>query len=52
MGVCFEALGVSLSKTAPGADLGDSGKYSNESFEDRRGEGFHVNSSWTWVSRS
>ena len=52
MGVCYEALGVSLSKTAPGADLGGSSKYSNESFEDRSGEGFHVNSSWTWVSRS
>ena len=51
-GGCYEALGVSLSKTAPGADLGGSSKYSNESFEDRRGEGFHVNSSWTWVSRS
>jgi hypothetical protein len=23
--------------------------YSNENFEDRSGEGFHVNSSWTWV---
>ena len=45
MGVCYEALGVSLSKTAPGADLGGSSKYSNESFEDRSGEGFHVNSS-------
>ena len=21
-------------------------------FEDRRGEGFHVNSTWTWVSQS
>ena len=52
MGVCYEALGVSLSKTAPGADLGGSSKYSNESFEDRSGEGFRVNSSWTWVSRS
>ena len=50
--VCYEAFGVSLSKTAPGADLGGSSKYSNESFEDRSGEGFHVNSSWTWVSRS
>ena len=52
MGVGYEALGVSLSKTAPGADLGGSSKYSNESFEDRSGEGFHVNSSWTWVGRS
>ena len=43
---------VSLSKTAPVADLGGGGKYSNERFESRSGEGFHVNSSWTWVSRS
>ena len=33
-------------------DLGGSSKYSNENFEDRSGEGFHVNSSRTWVSRS
>ena len=46
------ALGVSLGETAPSADLGGSSKYSNENFEDRSGEGFHVNSSWTWVSRS
>ena len=52
MGVCNEALAVSLSKTAPGADLGGSSKYLNESFEDRSGEGFHLNSSWTSVSRS
>ena len=45
------ALGVSLGQTASGADLGGSSKYSNESFEDRSGERFHVNSSWTWVSR-
>ena len=42
--VCYEAFGVSLSKTALGADLGGSSKYSNESFEDLSGEGFHVNS--------
>ena len=41
-----------VSKTAPGADLGGSSKHSNESFEDRSGEDFHVNSSWRWVSRS
>ena len=46
------AFGVSLGETASGADLGGSSKYSNESFEDRSGERFHVNSSWTWVSRS
>ena len=52
MGVADEAVGVSLGGTAPSADLGGSSKYSNENFEDRRGEGFHVNSNWTWVSRS
>ena len=52
MGVCDEVFDVSLDETAPGADLGGSSKYSNENFEDRRGEGFHVNSNWTWVSRA
>ena len=52
MGACDEALGVSLAETASSADLGGSSKYSNENFEDRSGEGFHVNSIWTWVSRS
>ena len=47
-----EASGVSLGRTASSADLGGSSKYSNENFEGRSGEGFHVNSSWTWVSRS
>ena len=47
-----EAFGVSLRETASSADLGGSSKHSNENFEDRRGEGFHVNSNWTWVSRS
>ena len=42
---CYEALGVSLSKTAPGADPRGSCKYSIESFEDRSGEGLHVNNS-------
>ena len=50
--VCDEAFGVSLGETASSADLGGSSKYSNENFEDRSGEGFHVNSNWTWVSRS
>ena len=35
---------MSLSKTASGADLGGSSKYSNENFEGSSGEGFHVNS--------
>ena len=52
MGACDEAFGVSLGETAPSADLGGSSKYSNENFEGRSGEGFHVNSTWTWVSRS
>ena len=47
-----EALGVTLRGTGSSADLGDSSKYSNENFEGRSGERFHVNSSWTWVSRS
>ena len=47
-----QACGVSRSGTASSADLGGSSKYSNENFEDRSGEGFHVNSIWTWVSRS
>ena len=51
MGVCYDALGVCLSKTAPGADLGGSSKHAKESFENRSGEGFLVNSSWTWLSR-
>ena len=50
-GGCGSALDVSLSETASSADLGGSSKYSNENFEDRSGERFHVNSSWTWVSR-
>ena len=45
-------LGVNRHETASSADLGGSSKYSNENFEDRSGEGFHVNSNWTWVSRS
>ena len=47
-----EGLGVNLAGTTCSADLGGSSKYSNENFEDRRREGFHVNSNWTWVSRS
>ena len=47
-----EAFGASLGETAGSEDLGGSSKYSNENFEGRSGERFHVNSSWTWVSRS
>ena len=42
--VCVEALGVGPSRASTGADLGGSSKYSNENFEGRSGEGFHVNS--------
>ena len=45
-------LSVNLGGAAPGADLGDSSKYSREALEDRCGEGFSVNSCWTLVSRS
>ena len=47
-----EAYGVSRGESASSADLGGSSKYSNENFEGRSGERFHVNSNWTWVSRS
>ncbi|KAK8660453.1 hypothetical protein V6N13_051379 [Hibiscus sabdariffa] len=39
---------VSPGGAAVGADLGGSSKYSNENFEGRRGERFHVNSTCTW----
>ena len=42
--VSVEALGEGPSRAATGADLGGSSKYSNENFEGRSGEGFHVNS--------
>jgi hypothetical protein len=47
-----KALGASPGRTAASADLGESSKYFNENLKDRSGEGFHVNSGWTWVSRS
>ena len=46
------AWDASLGETAPSADLGGSSKYSYETYEGRSGERFHVNSNWTWVSRS
>ena len=39
-----EALAARPGGAAAGADLGGSSKYSNENFEGRSGEGFHVNS--------
>ena len=47
-----EARVVRLGGAVTSADLGGSSKYSSESLEGRSGEGFHVNSGWTWVSRS
>ncbi|KAI3480021.1 hypothetical protein L1887_57863 [Cichorium endivia] len=51
LAVACKTLGVSLGGAAVGADLGGSSKYSNENFEGRRGERFHVNGTCTWVSR-
>ena len=47
----FGSLIVRLDGTIASADLGGSSKYSNENFEGWSGEGFRVNSDWTWVSR-
>ncbi|KAI3664052.1 hypothetical protein L6452_45071 [Arctium lappa] len=44
----LQNLGVSPGGAAVGADLGGSSKYSNENFEGRRGERFHVNGTCTW----
>ena len=46
-----EGWHVSSTEAVICADLGGSSKYSNANFEDWRGEGFHVNSICTWVSR-
>ncbi|KAK2885998.1 hypothetical protein QQF64_034520 [Cirrhinus molitorella] len=43
--VALKPRGAGPGGAAAGADLGGSSKYSNESFEGRSGEGFHVNSS-------
>ena len=51
--VCVEGFAVRRSGAATGADLGGSSKYSSEiTLVDRRGEGFHANIAWSWVSRS
>jgi len=42
-----EAKGANPCEAAGSADLGVSSKYSNENFEDRSGERFHVNIIWT-----
>ncbi|KAK8621587.1 hypothetical protein V6N13_081020 [Hibiscus sabdariffa] len=43
--------GVSPGGAAVSVDLGGSSKYSNENFEGRRGERFHVNGTCTWGVR-
>jgi hypothetical protein len=48
----FKTWGMSRGGAVVGADLGGSSKYSNQNFEGRRGERFHVNGTCTWVSRS
>jgi len=45
--VVVKSQGVILDVTASSTDLGGSSKYSNKNFEDRSGEGFHVNCSRT-----
>ena len=45
-------MGLGETAPSPRADLGGSSNYSNQNFEGRSGEGFHVNSNWTCVSRS
>jgi hypothetical protein len=45
-GICEAALDVSLGETVSSADLGGSSKYSYETYEDRSGERFHVNSNF------
>jgi len=47
MEVVENSLGVIPEVTVSSTDLGGSSKYSNRNFEDRSGEGFHVNCSRT-----
>ena len=51
-GDCDAAFGAIRGESSSGADPGRNSKYSNENFEGRRGEGFHLNSNRTWVSHS
>jgi len=50
--IWWRSEGESQRGTGSSADLGGSSNYSNENFEGRSGEGFHVNSNWSWVTRS
>ena len=47
-----EGAAVTSTWTTISADLGVSSKYSNENFEDRSGERFHVKFNATWVTQS
>ena len=47
-----EAAVVKSCGTVASADLGVSSKYSNENFEGRSGERFHVKFNATWVTQS
>ena len=49
--IASKGLDLSLPGAFIVADLGCSSKYSSENLEVHCGDGFHVNSSWTWVSR-
>ena len=50
--MCRAASGGNLGEATSIADLGDSSNCLNENIEDCGGEGPHVNSIWTWVSRT
>jgi len=50
--IAAKLLRVTLSGAVSSTDLGSSSNYSNENFEDRSGEGFHVNGIRPWVSRT
>lgn len=45
-------VSVNFHEAISGTDLGGSSKHSSGILEGRCGKGFHVNSIWTWVSRS
>jgi len=47
-----KTCGASQGGAVVSVDLSGSSKYSNENFEGRRGENFHVTGTCTWVRRS
>ena len=46
------SVAVKLHGSTFSTDLGVSSNYSCENHEGRRGEGFHMNRNWIWISRS